>query len=197
MFASILKGTSEKQGISLWALEHWIFQFLTGRCPISEQHLHLKHSHHSVPRFYIASYCATSAQTPKPPATIQPNKMPLDLCNFLVSLLLCTSAAWCARLNKDSELSAFWSQDSHPCWEAEITGVLPEPLPTSCSESLTTSLLLLMDLPSAHTAWSSIPSSIRQQRAPETRRWGISAMQWLLNEERGMKDLLAFGYFIF
>lgn len=89
----------------LWTLEHRIFWFLTGRCPISEQHLHLKHSHHFVLCFYIASYCATSAQTPKPPATLQPTKMPPDLCNFLVFLLLCTSAAWCARLNKDSQLS--------------------------------------------------------------------------------------------
>lgn len=62
------------------------------------------------------------------------------------------SAVWCARLNEDSQLSAFWPQESHPCRESEITGMLPEPLPTSFSESPTTSLLSLMDLPSGHTA---------------------------------------------
>lgn len=70
MLASILKGTSEKQGISIFrSLGFGALNFplsLTGRCPISEQHLHLKHSHHFVPRFYIAPYCATSAQTSKP-----------------------------------------------------------------------------------------------------------------------------------
>lgn len=56
-----------------WALQHWIFWFLTGRCPISGQHLHLKHSYLFVPCFYIASYCATSAQTLKPPSTLHPS----------------------------------------------------------------------------------------------------------------------------
>lgn len=35
-----------------------------------QMHLHLKQSHRFVPCFYIASYCTTTAQIPKPPATL-------------------------------------------------------------------------------------------------------------------------------
>lgn len=99
--------------------------------------------------FYIASYCATSAQTPKPPATFQPTKChwiaAISLFSFSFAQVLCDVQDW-------MKTHSFQLSDPKTHILAEITGVLPEPLPTSCSESLTTSLLSLMDLPSGHTA---------------------------------------------
>lgn len=88
-----LKWTSEKQGISIFrSLGFGALNF-----PVSRRQMPNFRAAFASETFpslcsmflYCAtSYCATSAQTPKPPATLQSTKMPLNLYNFLVFLLL-------------------------------------------------------------------------------------------------------------
>lgn len=162
MLASILKGTSEKQGISVFrSLGFGALNF-----PVS---------HRDIPNFRAAFasdtvpslcsmflYCILLHHISRKPETscnsLAYTKIPLHLFNFLVFFLLCTNAAWRARLNQVSQHSVFWSQGKLPRRGSEITGVPPKPLPTSCSgradanKSLTTTPLSLMDLAPGHTA---------------------------------------------